>query len=189
MNDLSSTVGLMRRELRDAHAVLSRLDHQTRKLFEPARRKQKKAAEGPLHLDGSSIWLRPGPVSQGVPPLPCLRPYREIIGSLSAQGCSAGHTVDTKEPPEQFAVHPPHLAPPTEPRIPWLAAYGLALPVGPIKLVLLLFYRKPRQQGRNIASNSRLFPFSSLAVPSLGWAQRKAEALPLLWAIDTCIRT
>ena len=108
MNDLSSTVGLMRRELRDARAVLSRLDHQTRKLFEPARRKQKKAAEGPLHLDGSSIWLRPGPVSQGVPPLPCLRPYREIIGSLSGQGCSAGHTVDTKEPPEELAVHPPY---------------------------------------------------------------------------------
>jgi hypothetical protein len=38
MNDLSSTIGLMRREFRDAHAVLSRLDHQTRKLFEPSAR-------------------------------------------------------------------------------------------------------------------------------------------------------
>ena len=27
MNDLSSNIGLMRRELRDAHAVLSRLDY------------------------------------------------------------------------------------------------------------------------------------------------------------------
>ena len=34
MNDLSSTIGLMRRELRDAHAMLSRLDHQTRKQFD-----------------------------------------------------------------------------------------------------------------------------------------------------------
>ena len=36
MNDLASTIGLMRREFRDVHAVVSRLDHQTRKLFEPS---------------------------------------------------------------------------------------------------------------------------------------------------------
>ena len=143
-----------------------------------------------LHLDGFSIWLRTGPVSQGVPPLPCLRPYHEIIGSLSAQGCSAGHTVDTKEPPEELAVHSPYWHRRLN-RASVARSLWVGLPVGPIKLVLLLLYRKPRQQGRNrnIASNSRLFPFSSLAVPPLGWAQRKAEALPLLWAIDTCIRT
>jgi hypothetical protein len=58
----------MRRELRDAHAVLSRLDHQTRKLFEPVRCKQKKAAEGPpprrLYI---SIWLRTGRKAEALP--------------------------------------------------------------------------------------------------------------------------
>ena len=34
MNDLLSTVGLMRREFRDVHAVVSRLDHQMRKLID-----------------------------------------------------------------------------------------------------------------------------------------------------------
>jgi len=36
--------------------------------------KQKKAAEGRR----LRIWLRTGPESQGVPPLPCLRPYHQI---------------------------------------------------------------------------------------------------------------
>jgi integrase len=43
MNDLSSTVGLMRREFRDVHAVVSRLDHQLRKL-----------------IDGRAVLDRPG---------------------------------------------------------------------------------------------------------------------------------
>jgi HK97 family phage major capsid protein len=34
MNDLSSTVGLMRREFRDVHSVVSRMDHQVRKLVD-----------------------------------------------------------------------------------------------------------------------------------------------------------
>jgi hypothetical protein len=43
MNDLSSTAGLMRREFRDVHAVVSRLDHQLRKL-----------------IDGRAVLDRPG---------------------------------------------------------------------------------------------------------------------------------
>jgi hypothetical protein len=35
MNDLSSTVGLMRREFRDVHSVVSRMDHQVHRLVEP----------------------------------------------------------------------------------------------------------------------------------------------------------
>jgi hypothetical protein len=35
MNDLSSDIGLLKRQFRDVHAVVSRLDTQTRKLFEP----------------------------------------------------------------------------------------------------------------------------------------------------------
>jgi hypothetical protein len=38
MNDLSSDIGLLKREFRDTRSVLSRLDHQTRKLFEPSAR-------------------------------------------------------------------------------------------------------------------------------------------------------
>jgi len=34
MNDLSSTVGLMRREFRDVHSVVSCLDHQVRRLVD-----------------------------------------------------------------------------------------------------------------------------------------------------------
>ena len=32
MNDISSTIGLMRREFRDVHAVVSRMDSQVRQL-------------------------------------------------------------------------------------------------------------------------------------------------------------
>jgi hypothetical protein len=34
MNDISSTIGLMRREFRDTHAVVSRVDHQLRRLID-----------------------------------------------------------------------------------------------------------------------------------------------------------
>jgi hypothetical protein len=38
IENLSASFGLVRREFRDVHAVVSRLDHQTRKLFEPSAR-------------------------------------------------------------------------------------------------------------------------------------------------------
>jgi hypothetical protein len=35
MNDLTDTIGLMRREFKHVRAVVSNIDHRTRKLFEP----------------------------------------------------------------------------------------------------------------------------------------------------------
>ena len=53
MNDLSSTVGLMRREFRDVHAVVSRLDHQMRKLVDgraATTGRQRRAAAPPADM-------------------------------------------------------------------------------------------------------------------------------------------